>query len=406
MIINKKFFEKASIIFIGICSFIGYIIGNLYIILFLATFLAIISKLLDNNQKINITINDILWILCLVISTLSIIYSIDKEETINFIFMLVCCIILKILIHNSDYTGKYIIKIFYTFSTIHVIFTLLYKINPNFMINICRKILSPISFNTNIIQYNEGYIAGITGQVGVNVFYISIFIGIIFSKFLYKKKNNVLNILGLVMGFYALTLTGKRGVLIASLISCLLLVIIMKKNTKQGIIKILLVVLLVSILAVVFINLQNTNGMISKFKAFQNSQDITNGREEIWRITIENFKNNMIFGSGANSVAKISGDLSHNIYIQLLSDLGIIGFTIFIIAFIVTFYQSIKLLRNKIKLRRNYDDLYVIAFSIYLQSVFLIYGFSGNPLYGVIFFVPYITSVSIIDNYKYKKEVN
>ncbi|MDN4739594.1 O-antigen ligase family protein [Clostridium perfringens] len=317
--------------------------------------------------------------------------------------MLICGLGIKILYQNLSGWQNFLIKIFYIFSSIHVIATIIQKIFPNIITSVYSKILPYSILETNIMFLKIDNYSGITGQTGVNAFYISIFLAIVFSKFLFEKQKVYINVFFIVLGFYALILTGKRGLLISNIICFFIIILIMKKKKRKNLSKIVLAIISFIIASIVIYNSNDMKVILLKFKLLEQSGDITNGRSIIWSLAIENFKNNFFLGTGISSTAKIIGEYAHNIYIQLLSDLGILGFLSFVFTFIFSLIFSIKLFRSIYNTIKISDDiLRNIAISIYIQILFIIYGFTGNPLYGVMFFIPYLINIALIYTYKYE----
>ena len=89
-------------------------------------------------------------------------------------------------------------------------------------------------------------------------------------------------------------------------------------------------------------------------------------------------------GIGIGSIKDILGDYSHNVYIQLLAETGIIGFLSYAIAITTSLLMSIKKLKNALK-GKNKMVMEILGFSILMQIIFIIYSITGNPLYGHIF---------------------
>ena len=71
---------------------------------------------------------------------------------------------------------------------------------------------------------------------------------------------------------------------------------------------------------------------------------------------------------------------AHNIYYQMLAEIGTIGTTIFCGVFIIGIIYTLYWLKKVQKLQlTNYSRIVMIA--LYCQLWFVIYGFTGNPLY-------------------------
>ena len=134
------------------------------------------------------------------------------------------------------------------------------------------------------------------------------------------------------------------------------------------------------------------------------SGDITNGRTGLWAYAFLLFRNNPVFGIGwvnyKNTMQLFTGyDRAinvHNIYIQLLCETGLIGFAIFIVFFVFAFATTVRTYRF---IRKNNgiadaEMQTLMAIAVAVQSFFILYGLTGNPLYDALVFVPYFGSVA------------
>ena len=111
----------------------------------------------------------------------------------------------------------------------------------------------------------------------------------------------------------------------------------------------------------------------------------------------KNIKENSLLGSGINTTQIITdGNDAHNIYLQITSELGIVGICFYMLFFIYNYSYALK--------RVNMSES--MMYSIYYQTFFLIYGFSGNPLYQlcILFMYIYILCLNSKEGEKNKDE--
>jgi len=117
----------------------------------------------------------------------------------------------------------------------------------------------------------------------------------------------------------------------------------------------------------------------------------TSGRNALWEAASVAFQSNVVTGIGfggfplwigANYDTRTVGEyLTHNIYYGLLAETGLVGFTIVVSLLLLSLIQSVRLLA---RLRRQGSGLlaYIITFSVAFQLWFIVYGFTGNGIYG------------------------
>ena len=375
----NKVLEKSIFLFFIITSivvFFGYatITPNEKASCILIMTTAILIFMLHGKKSLKIENNTKLLLLFDIICSISLIYTISFEFTSNQLVIIWALTIFKIVLDNIDFNLNMInkiINIVMFFGFIHVLFTLLYFLFPSFVQSICKSVLTEKGYLYNINLYKYGCIAGITSDHGSNATFISIFLSASSVKMF--KKFNLNNLILFLLGFLALLLTGKRGHLIASVLAFFIIFITINKNDKKKLknflIGSIIVILSISILSFV----PETQFVFNRFREAKTTSDLLNGRGNIYLILIRNFSNHIMLGSGLKSTLVINSfNDGHNIYLQLLSENGLIGFMITILFFIKNLIQSFKLSDSNYK-----------YFSISYQIFFLVYGMSGNPLYYV-----------------------
>ena len=148
-------------------------------------------------------------------------------------------------------------------------------------------------------------------------------------------------------------------------------------------------------------------------------EDITSGRTTLISWAWQLFLANPVFGIGwgeyrttlSGGIAAFSDLDTHNIYLQLLSETGIVGFICFIVP-MFAFWRA----ANKIyyKCEHGKDEFSqkwrgVAFFSLALQTFFLLYGLTGNPLYDpnwqIMYFVSCGMTASFVVNENKRKKM-
>ena len=79
-------------------------------------------------------------------------------------------------------------------------------------------------------------------------------------------------------------------------------------------------------------------------------------------------------------------------YLQVLSETGIVGLVFYVIALIAAMIPGARKLKESI---RNNDEgrRPVLELGMFLQLFYLFYSLSGNPLYDYTFFVVYFIGI-------------
>lgn len=345
------------------------------------------------NKSINLSSEDILWFLCVGINIIGLIKAPNITEALLFTGFILVFSLLKIVLSNFENWGEFFLKGSLMFSSIHVFSTLMQYFNPEIVQRVNQMILPSGAYNVNTYQVVLGRYAGITGQVGANAFYITIFIAIMFCYLIENKKSYYVYLL-VALGFIALVLTAKRGLLLFNIITVISVILVSKfskfKRDNKAVLISLISLLILSLTIVGFLLISN-NPMTSQLLV---DDDFTSGRVGIYSLTFELVKLAPLIGNGLSSVEHKIGIKAHNIYLQLWAELGLLGLITYSLAMIVTLMKSIKLY-NSMKTVESTGLDHLALFSIYIQIIFLLYGLTGNVLYDYFIVGTYMMVISL-----------
>ena len=218
----------------------------------------------------------------------------------------------------------------------------------------------------------------------------------------------------------ALFLTGKRGpvmFMILTVVYCYLAPVKgSRKVTRYW--RIFLVVLFAVIILWAFRDALSSIPIIGRtlnsIAGIIDGEDITTGRTRLYVWALELFRRNPIFGIGwgryrttvVGNVTLVKDLETHNIYLQLLAETGLIGFIVFVTTFII-FWNATRIaycdcFQNKRASTAIWQKL--LFFSLAYQTYFLLYGLTGNPLFDSHFQIMYIFSCLIIIAFKSVRE--
>lgn len=296
---------------------------------------------------------------------------------------------------SSDIRKKQIIAIKYL-GIICILGCILQLINIDLLRKINTFTLGPEKYAIFDMFYRGGSLVGFSFQTGVTGFYLAIITLFFLIEYLEEKqyfarKWGYLVATGgsLVLTFF----TGKRiFILLVAVISLALICSYYRKNAF----KILVVSLL--ILVGIFLLLNYTEyGQTIILK--MSKIDPTTGRRGINEQMINWFWESPIYGNGVTSTLSLLGGYQngHNIYIQILSESGILGFVIIVPIFAKNLFQSIWIYN---KARTISIETKYCAMSIVIQTLFVGWGFTGNPLYDVYPLIVYMVAIGYMSEYR------
>lgn len=278
---------------------------------------------------------------------------------------------------------------------------------------------------TEILRiYNRGSYTGFTRQTAYISGYLvyGIAIALIMLKVVKIRSWKIIILGSIPLLIFALFLGGKRAHLLFMILA-LLVTYLFSTNKKKFTVQFLKLVfgLLAFIISLILIIVYYTPSPESQFgkiygrfektiEGLITGEDITSGRTILYDYAIKLFYDNPLLGIGWRKyneltyglLSSTSGSHPHNIYLQLLTELGIIGLLLFIIPVIYMFIITIKLLVK--------SDQYLKAslqFSLFVQTFFVLYGFTENLLTDHLYILMYILASSItLSSIKYMRKVS
>ena len=287
---------------------------------------------------------------------------------------------------------------------VYIGFTIAMFLNGNLIEFVCN--LFPAYRVTLLNQYSMGAMPGLTHHYSTNGMLVSVGT-IVYACYAmcYKKKKDILLFLAAIA---ALLLTGKRAHVVFGLFALYVTYYAYNAGNKQNRLFKSVGILIVSAMAF-FLASYFVPGLavvVGRFIDAAESGDATLGRTTVWLKALETVSQHPLFGIGWEQFSQ-SGGWNwniHNIYIQLLVEVGVVGFLAYCGWFVFFLVQSWKNL-TYLRTHRNLfhvTDTCVVSFSLAMQILFLMYGFTGNPLYDQAMFVPYFAACAITQYYRRK----
>ena len=358
--------------------------------IFLSGVVIMLLLCLDKGNKV---INKIhfFWLLSLIPMLISSFYSYFKEESIKYVMYFSAGILYFIYFSNKRKLMIDAIKIQKIFSIIFALFTILPLIDINYYYKILEFLFASdsVAYAKSLIRLANRY-PGIGKYPGNNGFILSMGLGICLSQ-LIVRQHRVSNFICIIIFITSILLTGSRYSFLASLISIILILFFFyRKNTyfSKSIKYAMILILIFTCIFLAYYFLPS-----SVFNRFFNKESIYK-RLDLYKFAWNLFLERPILGHGINTflyytfyeTGLLEQTYTHNVFLQLLLETGIIGFLFIVTPFILTLFFSIKISNNIIyKTNSNYNEekniKIALQFSLYFQFIFLIYFLIGNPIY-------------------------
>lgn len=365
---------------------------------FLGIFL--ITILLSLKKKIIFDKISLLLIFQLIFLVLTSIYSIDFQASMTFIIIYALCTFISIFYYDNK-TSEKLLKVIEVFSLISALIIIISIVKKDLIItNFSFLFPNQAAFAVTLNEIKYNIFSGFALERGYAAFGINLGIISIISRFCASSKKDKKDYIKLFILIIALFSCGKRTLLIIPIF--IFIVILFLNDSKKFAGNIIKYFLIGTIALSVLSNFVPTvNTLLDRFLNVTTDSSY-NGRTNYWNYSFQMYKENPMLGKGINTYPtylKNNGNLkvyhAHNIYIQFLGEIGILGFLIFVFSFFsiliitITFY------------RRNYRSLtekqkYIVNYSICMQLLFTIYGLTGNTFYYFDQLIIYFLAINIL----------
>lgn len=339
--------------------------------------------LIDTFSKGSIIVNNhiTLFLLIDLSAIIGLVYTTNNEagfrEAVLFVFFSGFFIM--------SYRNKQLIMNFakwiYIASVVVVISSIVHYIIPGIFNDIMQSVLKSHAYEQLMHSFEVDHtFAGISAYTPNTTFSAAIVFGESFLSIINKNDNPIINKRGwnivlLLLSLFSVIICSKRGIFISIIAATLVMLYYLYRN-ENFIVK-FLGIAMVSVIALII--LYFTNDYVAAFLNRFASDDISSGRDVIYGSLLEDlWKGNIVLGQGTGATYVLAEKGAHNIFLQILYDHGLF-FSIPYYAFLIKNYR--------LAFERK------CHISIYIQTVFLVYGIFGNPLYSNMFMIIYIVYV-------------
>lgn len=326
---------------------------------------------------------------------------------IQVLLLFVCCILFSALGGFNDWKWmKKMVSSWRYLYFIYIAFTIYVFLDSSAVNFVCN--LFPDAASTILNQYHNAGNPGLTTHYSTNGMLLAVGT-MIFGSYALTEKKRIGYVLFLI-SIVALLLSGKRAHTIFGLMALYLCYFVYNSNAKKSrLIKGIGVLLgSLTVFAVASYCVPALANVVTRFVDTAETGDMSLGRVDVWLKAFSMFGNHSLVGIGWGQYVNQGGWFwnIHNIYIQLLVETGVIGFITYCGWFLFHLVRTWSLYSKMRMNPENYMkiDYCLMNFSLAMQILFLLYGFTGNPLYDREMFVPYFIACAISVNYANNSE--
>lgn len=354
----------------------------------------------------NAKLNNLLILLILMIVSFNNNYNL-KNGSFEQLAFFYTFFILSVFGAYSNIWHKHLLRIYIFFSSVFLIMTYVEILNPVFFSStIMPKLFDAYSIQNHLNDLKAGYVSGISVSSAINVTVMMYGLAIFFALWLNSSNHKKKLFFCIITFLLTMFITGKRGPALFAIASLVYTFFYSKaENGYKKAVKFILIVLIVLLIfSIMGEFVPEINNTLDRFINKQSSgQDMSSGRNDIWEQTLNFFYSSPIVGIGWDSLKYIIKINAHNVYLQLLCEVGIFCSIVFFAFFGISFYHVNVAIRRMRAENRSIPP--ILNFSLIIQIYFLLYCFTGNPLYDAFALFGYLMSCSAGEYYYYQNQM-
>lgn len=374
---NKNRKRVTSLSFISICIFSIITVlntskfGATLSWLLLPFFLLPIGLLIERTPaklKTNSLSVFLFWFSCLISTIISPVVEIQRDMITFFAF----CLFYVLAV------GRY-----YSKKDIHLIINIVILVATICSLGIIYNWFNGVYFNAWFKRSSFTFL-GVNKDPNYVCAYIVPTIFFLFQRVLNVKfkSSKAINIVILSIMIVGCLLTGSRGALLVIGISFFIAIAFMKKMGLK--IKLSISTILIIVIGYVVFTNYFPSQSIDRITTFSGDP-----RFELWDAAFHVFRKYPLFGGGMESASMFSillaGNYSHNVYIDIVVNFGIVGSILFLL--------FLKL--NILRVKKQDKDYFYSIFLAFLLPLFFINGFNTASLWFPLIFLTILSNFSI-----------
>ena len=290
------------------------------------------------------------------------------------------------------------------FGLFHAMATWFFKFVPGLYSSLVVPLLGTYSSDA-LRQFQYGWAPGISPTYSTNAVYLALGFCAAVSSLINDRR--IKCYIPVLICISALLLTGKRSQLLVSIFAFLLLYYLYNSDKKMTRLFNIFGIMIVSILVfdIVAQFVPELANFINRFQQTAEMGDVSLGRTVRFAESMQIFWKHPFLGIGWNGSSyyfkQTTGSFInvHNIYIQLLCETGIVGSILYFTFFLYNYLQAWQIIKKVKHSNYSKSEKAAICTAFMIETFFLLYGITGNPLYDFQTLFPYLASCGIIHYY-------
>ena len=323
----------------------------------------------------------------------------QDADTLVYVMSMLICVGYLLFMHPDKKECKRVFLVFFIAACAFSGFVIFFTFFEELFWKGYFPILSRASKIYLLKYVNRGYSPVLGGSCTLTDYIIMLGVAVLVGEMLSKRKNGIkgkLPIAPILFCILAILVVGRRGELLA-ILAAVAFVYFLTQTKKQCLVKLSVFVamgVLAVILFVVFIDQLKQISFLSRYvmtiENILSGQDTSSGRFELYGIALSVFLKKPIFGIGWGSFSEhvsaefreVHGDAVadvHNIYLQFLCEIGIVGTILILTPIIYIFVKTVSQTFRLYRCEERSEDIILAAklsgTSLVIQTFFLVVGF-------------------------------
>lgn len=396
-------------IFLVLLATLYFIIGGIIIngSIQIFAFLVIILSSVLFYHKTKVNFLDFMWI----ISVIPFLYCM-RRWNIAGIRDFVAYLTFVIFVVNVKTEIRFFnraIKLIFYMAIFHLIMVFVNVIFKSQFTNFIYSIIDSGAVSTYNRAVNGNYITGFGYIPGDTSGYLvnGIFI-LLFGDKVVEKKHKLSYIALLFLG---VLFCAKKSHLLCLIFTCMVLWMISSNGSKRikkiiTSIFILCFALVILYLLLPFLShIPMVNRILLSIDKMMAGVDFSSNRTGLSKLAFRLFNENKTFGIGWKEFNRYTYELwgntnyVNNVFLQLATETGIVGFVLFSMPIVVSLFKTIKMVLNIKKNEENNDiRMKYLTLSLAFQLFYVFYCFFEIPFYDYTFLFIYAIAISIFNS--------